>query len=193
MQCLWVKFNNQPAPPKVGVTAAESGTYTDFAQINLGGVRPDGSDGVNEVSYLILDVVEEMRLLQPSASLQVSKKNPDRFVKRAARIIRTGYGQPSLFNNDAVIQEMVGKGKSLLDARSGGTSGCVETGAFGKENYALTGYLNLPKILEITLHNGHRPAHGRQLGLARRRAPGISRALKRCSPLFSASSNILSR
>jgi pyruvate formate-lyase/glycerol dehydratase family glycyl radical enzyme len=165
LQCLWVKFNNQPAPPKVGVTAAESGTYTDFAQINLGGLRPDGSDGVNEVTYLLLDVVEEMRLLQPSASLQVSKKNPDRFLKRAARIIRTGYGQPSIFNADAVVQEMIGKGKSLVDARNGGTSGCVETGAFGKENYSLTGYLNLPKILEVTLHNGLDPRTGVQLGL----------------------------
>ncbi|MRR29341.1 formate C-acetyltransferase/glycerol dehydratase family glycyl radical enzyme, partial [bacterium] len=54
--CFWIKFNNQPAPPKVGITAAESGTYTDFAQINVGGLRPDGSDGVNEVSYLLLDV-----------------------------------------------------------------------------------------------------------------------------------------
>jgi len=50
LQCLWIKFNNQPAPPKVGVTAAESSTYTDFAQINTGGLKPDGSDAVNEVT-----------------------------------------------------------------------------------------------------------------------------------------------
>ena len=85
LDCLWVKFNNQPAPPKVGVTAAESGTYTDFAQINVGGLRPDGSDGVNEVSYLLLDVIEEMRLLQPSSSIQVSKKSPDRFISALPR------------------------------------------------------------------------------------------------------------
>ncbi len=164
LQCFWIKFNNQPAPPKVGVTAAESGTYTDFAQINLGGVKEDGSDGVNEVSYLLLDVIEEMRLLQPSASIHVSKKGPDQFIKRAAKIIRTGFGQPSIFNTEAVIQEMVGMGKSLADARNGGTSGCVETGAFGKENYNLTGYLNLPKIFEIALHNGIDARTGKQLG-----------------------------
>jgi formate C-acetyltransferase len=164
LQCLWCKFNNQPAPPKVGVTAEESGTYTDFAQINLGGVRPDGSDGVNEVTYLLLDVVEEMRLLQPSASIQVSQKNPDAFIKRAGRIIRTGFGQPSVFNNDLVVQELLRQGKTILDARQGGTSGCVETGAFGKENYNLTGYFNLPKVLELTLHNGADPRTGRQIG-----------------------------
>jgi len=166
LQCLWIKFNNQPAPPKVGVTAQESGTYTDFAQINSGGVKPDGSDAVNEVTYLIMDVVEEMRLLQPSASVQLSKKNPDRFIKRAAKIIRTGYGQPSIFNTDVIIQEMIRHGKSIEDARAGGTSGCVETGAFGKENYNLTGYFNMPKVLELTLNNGLDPQTGRRLGPA---------------------------
>jgi formate C-acetyltransferase len=164
LQCFWIKFNNQPAPPKVGVTAAESGTYTDFTQINLGGLLADGSDGVNEVTYLLLDVIEEMRLLQPSSSIQVSKKNPDRFVKRAAEIIRTGFGQPSVFNADLVVQEMMRVGKSLADARDGGTSGCVETGAFGKEAYILTGYFNIPKILELVLHDGLDPRTGRQLG-----------------------------
>lgn len=164
LQCLWIKFNNQPAPPKVGVTAAESSTYTDFAQINVGGVRPDGADAVNPVTFLILDVIEAMRLLQPSSSIQVSKKNPDPFIKRAAKIIRTGFGQPSVFNTDVVVQELVRQGKSLIDARNGGTSGCVETGAFGKENYTLTGYFNMPKVLEITLHNGVDPRTGKQLG-----------------------------
>jgi len=165
LQCFWIKFNNQPAPPKVGVTAAESGTYTDFAQINTGGLKADGSDGVNELTYLILDVIEEMRLLQPSSSIQVSKKNPDRFIKRAARIIRTGYGQPSVFNSDLIVQELVRMGKSVVDARQGGSSGCVEVGAFGKENYNLTGYFSMPKVLEITLHNGVDPRTGRRIGL----------------------------
>jgi len=165
LQCLWVKFNNQPAPPKVGVTAAESSTYTDFAQINTGGVKEDGSDAVNEVTYLILDVIEEMRLLQPSSSIQVSKKSPDRFLKRAAKIIRTGFGQPSVFNTDLVVQELVRQGKSVVDARNGGTSGCVETGAFGKENYNLSGYFNMPKVLEITLNNGLDSRTGQRIGL----------------------------
>ena len=164
LQCLWIKFNNQPAPPKVGVTAAESGTYTDFAQINTGGLKADGSDGVNEVTYLILDVIEEMRLLQPSSSIQLSKQSPDRFVKRAAEIIRTGFGQPSIFNCDLIVQELLRQGKRVTDARNGGSSGCVEVGAFGKENYNLTGYLNMPKVFEITLNKGTDPRTGYRIG-----------------------------
>lgn len=165
LQAFWVKFNNHPAPPKVGITAKESNTYTDFSLINTGGVKPDGSDAVNELSFLILDVIEEMRLLQPSSMLQISKKNPDAFIDRAIQIVKTGFGQPSLFNTDAIVQEMVRQGKDLIDARAGGASGCVETGAFGKEAYILTGYFNLPKVLEITLHNGIDPRSGKQLGL----------------------------
>jgi formate C-acetyltransferase len=166
LHCLWIKFNNQPAPPKVGVTAEESGTYTDFVQINLGGLKEDGSDGVNEVTYLLLDVVEDMRLLQPGTSIQVSKKNPDAFIKRATRIIRTGFGQPSIFNADLIVEELVRMGKSVADARNGGSSGCVEVGAFGKENYSLTGYFNLPKVLELALHDGVDPRLGCRIGPA---------------------------
>jgi len=166
LECLWVKFNNQPAPPKVGVTAAESATYTDFCNINSGGLRTDGSDGVNDVTFLVLDVIDEMRLVQPSANIQLSRKNPDEFLKRALRIVRKGWGQPSIFNADTVIEEMLRQGKSIADARDGGTSGCVETGAFGKESYILTGYFNFPKILEITLHNGADPRTGKVIGAA---------------------------
>ncbi|MGA3192843.1 MAG: trans-4-hydroxy-L-proline dehydratase [Candidatus Bathyarchaeia archaeon] len=165
LQLLWIKFNNQPAPPKVGVTAEESNTYNDFALINTGGVKTDGSDGVNELSYLILDVIEEMRIPQPSSMVQISKKTPDSFLKRALRIIRTGFGQPSVFNTDVIIQELLRQGKRIEDARNGGASGCVETGAFGKECYILTGYFNLVKLLETTLNNGLDPRTGQKIGL----------------------------
>jgi len=165
LECLWVKFNNQPAPPKVGVTAAESATYTDFANINNGGLKQDGSDGVNDVTYLILDVVDEMHLLQPSSNLQLSKRNPEAFLKRGMEIVRQGWGQPSIFNADMVVEELLRHGKSLEDARCGGNSGCVETGAFGKEAYILTGYFNLPKVLEIALHNGVDPRTGKRIGI----------------------------
>lgn len=165
LQLFWIKFNNQPAPPKVGVTAEESNTYNDFALINTGGVRTDGSSAVNELSYLILDVVEEMRTLQPSSMVQISKKTPDEFLNRVLKIIKTGFGQPSVFNTDEIVQELLRQGKTVEDARDGGSSGCVETGAFGKECYILTGYFNLVKVLEITLNNGVDPRTGRRIGL----------------------------
>ncbi|MEE9496969.1 MAG: pyruvate formate lyase family protein, partial [Desulfobacterales bacterium] len=157
---FWIKFNNHPAPPKTGVTLKESNTYVDFALINLGGLKKDNTDAVNELTFLILDVIEEMRLLQPGSMVQLSKKNPDRFIKRALKIVKTGVGQPSIFNADTIVQELVRQGKTVEDAREGGASGCVEAGAFCREAYFLTGYFNLPKILEITLYNGIDPRTG---------------------------------
>lgn len=165
LECLWVKFNNQPAPVKVGVTLKESGTYTDFANINTGGIKEDGSNGVNTVSYLILDCMDEMKLVQPNSNVQISKKTPHRFLKRACEISREGWGQPAFYNTDEIVQELLNAGKTLLDARQGGSSGCVETGSWGNEAYILTGYFNIPKIFQLTLYNGYDTQSGQQLGL----------------------------
>ncbi len=164
ISCFWIKVNNHPAPPKVGITARESGTYNDFTNINIGGIKSDGSDGTSEVSYIMLEVVEELHILQPGSSVHISGKTPDRFLHAATRVIRQGHGYPSVFNPDVYVMELLRQGKSLQDAREGGCSGCIEVGAFGKEAYLLTGYLNVPKILEVTLNNGINPVSGIRVG-----------------------------
>ena len=165
ISCLWIKFNNQPAPPKVGITALESGTYNDFTNINIGGIDREGKDAVNELSYMILEIQEELHELQPGLSIHVSKVNPDEFVMAGARVIRQGHGYPSCFNPDTYTKELIRQGKTVEDANEGGCSGCIEVGAFGKEAYILTGYLNTPKVFEITLNNGIDPVTGKKLGL----------------------------
>ena len=165
LSCLWIKFNNQPAPPKVGVTALESGTYNDFTNINIGGVDREGRSATNELSYMILEIQEELHELQPGLSIHIAQNTPDDFLLEGIKVIRQGHGYPSIFNPDTYIKELVREGKTLEDAREGGCSGCIEVGAFGKEAYLLTGYLNTPKILEITLNNGIDPETGKKLGL----------------------------
>ncbi|MCI6803533.1 MAG: trans-4-hydroxy-L-proline dehydratase [Bacteroidaceae bacterium] len=165
ISCFWIKFNNQPAPPKVGITALESGTYNDFTNINIGGIDREGKNAVNELSYIILEIQEELHELQPGLSIHVSKVTPDEFVMAGAKVIRQGHGYPSVFNPDTYTKELVRQGKTQEDANEGGCSGCIEVGAFGKEAYILTGYLNTPKILEITLNNGINPMTGKRLGL----------------------------
>jgi formate C-acetyltransferase len=164
ISCFWIKVNNHPAPPKVGITARESGTYNDFTNINIGGVKSDGSDGTSEVSYIMLEVIEELHILQPGSSVHISHKTPDKFLNAATHVIRQGHGYPSVFNPDIYILELLRQGKSLSDAREGGCSGCIEVGAFGKEAYLLTGYLNVPKILEVTLNDGINPTTGIRVG-----------------------------
>jgi pyruvate formate-lyase/glycerol dehydratase family glycyl radical enzyme len=165
ISCFWIKVNNHPAPPKVGITARESGTYNDFTNINIGGLKPNGSDGVSDVSYIMLEVIEQLHILQPGSSVHISSKTPDKFLHAACKVIRQGHGYPSVFNPDTYIQELILQGKSLTDAREGGCSGCIEVGAFGKEAYVLTGYLNVPKVIEVTLNNGIDPCTGKMAGI----------------------------
>ncbi|MDY4551928.1 MAG: trans-4-hydroxy-L-proline dehydratase [Parabacteroides sp.] len=165
ISCFWIKVNNHTAPPKVGITAKESGTYNDFTNINLGGVKADGTDGTSEVSYIMLEVLEELHILQPGCSIHISTVTPDRFLHAGCRVIRQGHGYPSVFNPDTYIAELLRQGKNLQDAREGGCSGCIEVGAFGKEDYLLTGYLNVPKVLEVTLNNGMDPVTNTKVGL----------------------------
>jgi formate C-acetyltransferase len=165
LACFWVKVNNHTAPPKVGITAKESGTYNDFTNLNIGGIKPDGSNAVNEVSYLMLEIAEELHILQPGCSIHISARTPERFLLAGCKVIRKGYGYPSVFNPDVYVQELMRQGKTLHDAREGGCSGCIEVGAFGKEAYLLTGYLNVPKILEVTLNNGYDPVSGKRVSI----------------------------
>jgi formate C-acetyltransferase len=182
LSCLWIKFNNQPAPPKVGITARESGTYNDFTNINIGGVDREGRSGVNELSYMMLEIQEELHELQPGLSIHIAENTPDEFLEAGIKVIRLGHGYPSVFNPDTYVQELVRQGKTLEDAREGGCSGCIEVGAFGKEAYLLTGYLNTPKILEITLNNGVDPETGKKLGLE----TGDPRAFRSFEELYEA-------
>jgi formate C-acetyltransferase len=182
ISCFWIKVNNHPAPPKVGITALESGTYNDFTNINIGGIKSDGSDGTSEVSYIMLEVIQELHILQPGSSVHISTKTPDKFLNAATHVIRQGHGYPSVFNTDVYIVELLRQGKSLQDAREGGCSGCIEVGAFGKEAYLLTGYLNVPKIIEVTLNNGINPLTGIRVGPA----TGDPRTFKTYDELYEA-------
>ena len=182
LSCLWIKFNNQPAPPKVGVTALESGTYNDFTNINIGGVDRNGENATNDLSYMILEIQEELHELQPGLSIHIAQNTPDEFLLEGIKVIRQGHGYPSIFNPDTYVQEMVRAGKTIEDAREGGCPGCIEVGAFGKEAYLLTGYLNTPKILEITLNNGIDPQTGKKLGLE----TGDPRSFKTFEELYEA-------
>ena len=182
ISCFWIKVNNHPAPPKVGITAKESGTYNDFTNINIGGVKRDGTSGESEVSYILLEVLGELHILQPGCSVHVSEKTSDDLLKAACKVIRLGYGYPSLFNPDTYVKELVRQGKSLDDAREGGCSGCIEVGAFGKEAYLLTGYLNVPKLFELALNNGVDPVTGKQISIA----TGDSREFRTFEDLYAA-------
>jgi len=163
LACLWIKFNELTVV-KEGGTAKASTTYNDFQNLNLGGQTAEGLDATNELSYLCLDVTGRLRLPQPQISVLISDKTPDRFLLKACEVIRLGFGMPAVFNDDEKVLALLHKGKTLQDARLGGINGCVELVVQGKDNMASSGYINMPKCLELALNNGINPLTGTQLG-----------------------------
>lgn len=163
LACLWIKFNELTVV-KEGGTAKASTTYNDFQNLNLGGQTVGGEDATNPLSYLCLEVTGALQLPQPQISVLVSEKSPNAFLRQACEVIQLGFGMPSVFNHDEIIQALLLQGKPLDDARRGGINGCVELVVPGKEHMASSGYISLPKCLELALNNGVNPLTGTQLG-----------------------------
>lgn len=163
IDCLWIKFNELTVV-KAAATAKASNTYVDFQNLNIGGLTVDGRDGTNAVSYMCLNALEKLKLPQPQLSCLISSKTDRAFVLRACEVIREGTGMPAVFNDDVKLLSLLAKGKSFADARAGGINGCVEVNAQGCDNMASSGYINLPKCLELALNNGISMTTGKRLG-----------------------------
>ncbi len=163
INCLWVKFAELTVV-KEGATAKASNTYTDFQNLNVGGLKKDGTDGVNDISYMCIEAQSDLCLPQPQLSSLISTRSPREFLIKSCELVRKGTGMPAIFNADETILALMDKGKSLEDARSGGINGCVEITGQGNDHMASSGYVNLAKILEFTLNNGKSMTTGRQWG-----------------------------
>jgi pyruvate formate-lyase len=163
LSCLWLKLAELTVV-KEGGTAKASCTYNDFQNVNVGGQSADGRDAVNDLSYLCVEVAGLVQLPQPQVSALISEKTPEQFLQHCCRVIRSGLGMPSVFNDDEKVQSMLQKGRSLTDARLGTINGCVELNVQGKDSMASSGYLNLCKCLELALADGTNPLTGSQLG-----------------------------
>ena len=163
LNCLWVKFAELTVA-KEGGTAKASNTYADFQNLNVGGLKADGTDGVNEISYMCLKAQSDLLFPQPQLSCLVSSKSPAQFLLKSCELVRKGTGMPAIYNADELILALTEKGKSLRDARNGGINGCVEITGQGNDHMASSGYVNLAKCFELTLNNGAGMISGRQWG-----------------------------
>ena len=163
LACLWIKLNELTIA-KDGGTAKQSTTYNDFQNLNLGGVTVDGRDATNRLSYLCLEVTGALKLPLLQVSVLISAQTPERFLIEACRVIRTGIGMPSVFNDDEKVLALVQKGRTLEDARRGALNGCVEITVPGKDRIESGGYVNMVKCLELALNDGLNPVTGNRVG-----------------------------
>ncbi|MBQ3050256.1 MAG: helix-turn-helix domain-containing protein [Oscillospiraceae bacterium] len=132
----------------------------DVQQSCIGGTSPDGSSDVNELSYLMLDVTEQLDFIR-CLSVRYSSKTEKAFLRRALEVVgHLQKGVPFFFNDDIMIPALMYKGISKEDAYGYTQIGCVETVIPGKSNpHAVSGVTNFLKALEYVMCNGHSMAY----------------------------------
>ena len=164
MGCLWVKFNQiQRARDLVSSRSGPGGSM--YQNITIGGLTSDGKSAVNELSYLVLDVMEHVRFPQPTVSLRHNDKLPEDFLIRAAEVMRLGGGQPACFNDKYSLTALGYLGVSLTDAYNWVPLGCIEAGieSCGPLFWGYPSF-SVAKCLELALNNGFDPRAKKQLG-----------------------------
>ena len=148
IECLWLKCYS---------------TF-DFRHLTVGGVKPDGTDGTNELSYLCLEATDRLRTPRDIA-VRIHQGTPEPLLRKAAAIARTGLGRPDFWNDEVTIEALVKAGIPLEDARDYSPIGCVELTIAGKCNSRTMGHsMHLDKCLELALHNGRDQITGQQIG-----------------------------
>ncbi len=142
-----------------------SGGYPLYSNLMVGGMKPNGQEGTNDISYLCLEAMNQTRLPEPNLSVRYCEETPHQLIEDSAKLIREGFGMPSLFCDEVCIPAMQSLGLSEKVARDYASMGCVETAIPGKWGHRATGmtYINFGKILEIILHNGLEPVSGIRL------------------------------
>jgi len=142
-----------------------SGGYPLYSNLMVGGMKPDGTDGTNEISYLCLEAMNLSRLPEPNLSVRFCAHTPHELMLDSARLIRKGFGMPSVFCDEVCIDALMTLDIDLETARDYASMGCVETAIPGKWGHRATGmtYINFGKVFEIVLNNGVDPATGIQL------------------------------
>jgi len=139
-----------------------SGGYPLYSALTIGGMNPDGTDGTNDLSYLCLEAMSLSKLPEPNLCVRFWEHTPHEFILDSARLIRMGFGMPSVFSDEVCISAMMSLGIELETARDYASMGCVEIAIPGKWGHRATGmtYINFGKVFEIVLNNGTDPATG---------------------------------
>jgi len=155
LECFWVKISELNFLVENCYTVFVPG-YPTFQQITCGGITESGQDGVNELSYMMIQATMDIRSTQPNLSVKYNKgKNPDSFLNKAAELQALGIGHPQFYNDEVGIKYLLDMGIPFEDAYNWSPAGCKDAGLMGKMgNWHVPTMINLASMVELTLFNG---------------------------------------
>lgn len=165
LEMLWVKFTSLIKLRNEYYSIAFAG-HPMFQNLTIGGQDESGEDASNELTELVLEATANIRVTQPTVSFRWHGRTPHHLKKKVVEVVTEGLGMPGLFNDHAIVETMKDKGVEEKEAFDYSILGCVEPIVGGKSDPRQNiGYVNLPKILEVTLNDGRDPRTGQQVGL----------------------------
>jgi len=154
IECFLIKHNELVPLFDSAVNAYFAGLPTN-PSITLGGVKPDGEDATNELTYLFLEAAKNVAMRDPNVHVRLHRGSPERLVRRLAEVILSGTNNVAIFNDEVIIRAWLRKGLGIEEARNYSTIGCVELAPFGNSFTSSDAALfNLAKCLELALNNG---------------------------------------
>ena len=155
LENLWIKVLSLNKIRSWGHSRFAAGSPL-YQNVTIGGMKPDGSDGVNELSFAVLRSVARTHLPQPNLTVRYFAGMSREFMEECIACIRVGFGMPAFNNDEIIVKSLTDRGVTLEDARDYSAIGCVEVGVPGKWGYRCTGmsYLNFPKTLMTALNDG---------------------------------------
>ena len=156
--CFWLKLNdNTNLVPLAGEKLF--GGAGSVPAVTLGGISTDGTDAVNDATYLFLRATELLKLRDPNVNARYHYEvNSDTYLARVSEVIAETKAIPAFHNDVAAIETLKNQGVSEVDARDYAIIGCVELGCAGRSYDAPSSIiLNLIAPLELTLYSGKRP------------------------------------
>lgn len=165
LECWWIKHNY--AYDFQGWVGTNQGINSSFGQlITLAGMKADGSDASNELTDLMLDVIEEINLLEPKPNVRLHANTPDWLLERLVDILGRAQGAPFLINFDeASIAGLRWQGLPEDALWDYAPVGCLENTLAGCDRSGTVDVnLNLAKAVELALNDGRDMATGRQVG-----------------------------
>ena len=119
-----------------------------YQNVCIGGQKTDGSDAVNDLSFMVLKSVAQLKLTQPNLSVRYHKGVSDVFMKECIEVIKLGFGMPSFNSDEIIIDQFINKGVSREDAMNYSSIGCIEVSIPGKFGFRCSGmnFMNFPRI-----------------------------------------------
>jgi len=150
MRCKVMKINRVSGK----ANRAKNAGMAKWYNWTIGGVRPDGSDATNELSYLLLESAKETLLPHFTITLRVHEHTPPELLKKSLEVVRTGIGMPAFVGDESYINFFTGNGMTLENARDYCMTGCVDGNVAARSRTQVVTFFIITQAFDIFMHNG---------------------------------------